>query len=124
MKAPTHTSRSRNTRWFLFLNSAIAVVLVCAAVLMKNNSERFKGQSKIDRTYLAMTKAEQDSSTLQHGILHTEAARATAYRSVLNISNGTAMVWLLISVAFLMNAVFVFRMNRSHQLSLEEAHAA
>jgi len=121
MKTSPKTRRPSNTRWFLFLNTSIALVLVCAAVILTSNASRFKNQSKMDQGYLAMTKVEKDARTLQHGILHTEAARATAYRSVLNISNGTSIIWVLVAVAFIMNAVFIFRMNRNHQLIMAEA---
>jgi len=124
MKKSEKAARPSNTRWLLFLNTSIAIVLVCAAVFLQSNSSRYQGQSKMDHAYLEMTKAEKDHSTLQHGILHTEAARATAYRSVLSISNGASITWVLVALAFIMNAVFIFRMNRKHQLVMADLTAA
>ncbi|BDS05219.1 hypothetical protein NT6N_02590 [Oceaniferula spumae] len=124
MKSPKKTSGSSNMRWFLILNISIAVVLVCAAGILKKGSAGYQGQATFDRNYIAMTKAEKDNGTLKRGIVYTEAARADAYRSLMNISHGASITWILVAVAFIMNAAFIFRMSRKHELMLADAHAA
>lgn len=124
MKKLNKAVRPSNTRWFLIMNVSIALLLVCAAVVLKKGTSSFDSQAKFDRGYIAQAKAETNTDTLKHGIIHTEAARATAYRSVMDVSNGASITWLIVAAAFIMNAIFIFRMNRKHQLIIADAAAA
>lgn len=106
------------------MNISIAILLVCAAGVLKSSTTNFNARANYDKGYIAQAKAETDTDTLKHGLIHTEAARATAYRSVLNLSNGASIIWLIVAAAFVMNAVFIFRMHRNQQLMLAAAAAA
>lgn len=124
MKNSKKAPRKVNIRWFLLMNMTIALLLVGSAIVLKNGSSNYNSQARFDSNYIALAKAETNAETLKHGIIHTEAARATAYRSVLDISNGASITWILLAVALLMNAMFIFRMQRNHQLILADATSA
>ncbi|MGB0993610.1 MAG: hypothetical protein ACPG32_14220, partial [Akkermansiaceae bacterium] len=108
----------------IVLNALIALVLVGAVFLLQQSANRYKPQTTMDQNYIEMTAAETDAKTLRHGILHTEAARASAYSSVVKLSHGTSLTWILVAFAFLMNAIFMMRMQRKSNELLAEASAA
>lgn len=124
MKNSKNTVIPMNPRWLLLINLSIAILLVGAAVVLKKSSTNYNSGAQFDRNYIAQTRTETDPATLQDGLLFTEAARSTAYRSVLNISNSAAITWVLVALALAMNCMFIFKMNRRHQLALEAATSA
>lgn len=119
----THVPKNRrHGRWLLWMNIAIATLLIGAAGVLKTGSARYQPQAQFDRNYIAQTQAETDTVMLKRGLVYTEAARATAYKSVMNVSHGASLTWLIIAVAFVLNAVFVFRMSRRlGQVPVEQA---
>lgn len=121
MKKSATPSAPGFARLFVIVNIIIAITLISGAVILQKTSSSYQPQATLNRGYIDQTKAEKDPGTLQHGILHTEAARATAYRAVLYLSNGTVITWVLVSLALLMNAIFLLRLTRKHELQLSEA---
>lgn len=106
------------------MNIVVAVVLVSAVFLLKDSSSHYKSGAAFNSDYIALTANETDPAMLQHGILHTEAARAHAYRSILKQSNGTFVIGLIIAVAFLVNSIFIYRLTRTQKLPMTETVAA
>ena len=105
-------------RWFLLMNIVIAIALVCGAVFLKRGGDRYQPRAQFDRVYITLAKAEKDPEVLQKGLVYTEGARATAYKSVLNLSHGTSLVWLIVAVAFIANSVYLFRINLAQKKQL------
>jgi len=120
MKKTSKAFSPANIRWFLLMNIVIAIVLVCAALILDRKTSDYNSQSNIDRGYLRQTKSETNTETLQHGIIYTEAARATAARSAHYISNGASISWGLVALTLVMNSLFIFRMSRNHQVTLSK----
>ena len=114
----------RKTHWVLLMNVVIAVVLISAVFLLKNSSSHYQSSAAYNSDYIALTAAETDPAMLQHGIAHTEAARAHAYRSILKQSNGTFIVGLIIALAFLVNSIFIYRLTRTPKLPAADPLAA
>jgi hypothetical protein len=100
------------------MNIVIAIALVCGAVFLKHGGDRYKPRAKFDRVYISLTNNEQDPAMLQKGLVYTEGARATAYKSILNLSHGTSIIWLIVAVAFIANTVFLFRINLEQKKQL------
>lgn len=109
---------NNKSRWFFLMNLVIAIVILSAIVLLKDSASRYQPQSAFDTAYIEVTKQEADPKVLQHGILHTEAARAHAYRSIIKQSNGTFIIGLLVTFAFLANSIFIYRNTNQQRLSL------
>lgn len=127
MNSPTHTTPSvpkTNSRWMFLMNIVVAVVLISAVLLLKNSASHYQSGSAFNSDYIALTKTETDPAMLQYGILHTEAARAHAYRSILKQSNGTFIVGLIIALAFLANSIFIYRLTRAQKLPMVDTVAA
>lgn len=99
------------------MNLTVAIVILSAVVLLKDSSSHYKKRSNFDQAYVTITKTETDPAVLQHGIVHTEAARAQAYRSILNQSNGTFIIGLLVAVAFVANSVFIYRLTQKQNVT-------
>lgn len=106
---------SKSMRWFLLMNIGIAVLLLCGAIFLKRGADRYEPRAQFDKAYITLTNAETDPAALQKGLLYTEGARATAYKSVLNLSHGTSIVWLIVAIAFIANTVYLFRINLEHK---------
>ncbi|HCC20031.1 MAG TPA: hypothetical protein DEP88_02115, partial [Verrucomicrobiales bacterium] len=68
-------------------------------------------------------KAEQDPQSLLNGLVYTENARATAYKSILNLSHGTSIIWLIIATAFAANTAYLIRINLERKKLLAVAKA-
>jgi len=105
------------------MNVVIAVVLISAVFLLKNSSSHYQSAAAYNSDYIALTVAETDPAMLQHGIAHTEAARAHAYRSILKQSHGTFIVGLIIALAFLGNSIFIYRLTRAQKLPMADSVA-
>lgn len=101
------------------MNLVIAIVLLTAVVLLKDGASHYQPRSAFDSAYIAATAQEADPKILQHGILHTEAARAHAYRSIIRQSNGTFIIGLLAALAFAANAIYIHHANKPRKLCLE-----
>ena len=124
MKKSKKPFRPSNIRWFIFMNIAIAVLLTCSSAVLKKGTERYGYQAHIDAGYIFRSKGETDTNTLKNSLFYTEAARASTSRSLFYFSNGASLTGLIISIAFIANAAFIFRMNRNHKRLLAEAIAA
>lgn len=115
---------AKSMRWFLLMNIVIAIALVSGAAFLKNGADRYAPRAKFDRAYIGLTQQETDPAMLQKGLVYTEGARATAYRSILNLSHGTSIVWLIVAIAFIANTFFLFRINREQKKQLTKLEAA
>lgn len=111
-------------RWFLLMNIVVAIALVSGAVFLKKGSERYESRAKFDRPYITLTKYEKDPAHLHKGLVYTEGARASAYKSILNLSHGTSIIWLIVAVAFIANTVYLFRINKEQKKQLAAIQAA
>lgn len=111
-------------RWFMLMNIVVAIALVGGAVFLKRGADLYEPRAKFDRTYIMLTKHEQDPAQLQKGLVYTEGARATAYKSVLNLSHGTSIVWLVVSIAFIANTIYLFRISLEQRKRLAAIEAA
>ncbi len=111
-------------RWFLLMNIIVAIALVCGAVFLKKGADRYEPRAQFDRSYIILAKAEQDPQALHKGLVYTEGARATAYKSVLNLSHGTSIIWLIVAIAFIANTVYLFRINLEQKKQLATAETA
>jgi len=123
---PQYTPQSapkRNTHWVFLMNIVIAVVLISAVFLLKDSSSHYQSEAFLNSDYIALTANETDPAMLQHGILHTEAARAHAYRSILKQSHGTFIVGLIIALAFIANSIFIYRFTRAQKLTVPDSVA-
>lgn len=121
----SQTPAKPKSRWFFLLNICIAIVILSAVFLLKDSSSHYQSRSAFDAKYISVTKAETDPEILQHGIVHTEAARAHAYRSILKQSNGTFVIGLLVALAFIANSIFIYRItNTSHNQNMGGGAAA
>ena len=109
----TRATDSRKSRWFFLMNAVIALVVLSAVILLKDSASHYQPRSAFDTAYVEVTKNELDPGILQNGILYTEAARAHAYRSIIRQSNGTFIIGLLVSVAFIANSIFIYRLSAS-----------
>ena len=109
-------SANNKSRWFFLMNLVIAIVIVSAVVLLKDSASHYKSAATFNGPYIAATETETDPAVLQHGIVHTEAARAHAYRSILKQSNGTFIVGLLVAFAFVANSIYIFRLTRNQSM--------
>jgi len=98
------------------MNLVVAIAIVSAVVLLKDSASHYKSAATFNSPYIAATETETDPAVLQHGIAHTEAARAHAYRSILKQSNGTFIVGLLVGFAFVANSIFIFRLTRNQSM--------
>lgn len=98
------------------MNLVIAIVILSAVVLLKDSASHYQPRSAFDSAYIAATERETDTEVLQHGIVHTEAARAHAYRSILKQSHGTFIVGLLVAVAFVANSIFIYRITQNQHV--------
>lgn len=114
----SQSAPKRNTRWVFLMNLVIAIVLISGVFLLKDSSSRYQSASAYNSDYIALTANETDPAMLQHGIAHTEAARAHAYRSILKQSHGTFIVGLIIALAFLANSIFIYRLTRAQKLPM------
>lgn len=111
-------------RWFLLMNIVIAIALIGGALFLKRGADLYKPRAQFDRVYITLAHAEQDPEVLQKGLVYTEGARAAAYKSVLNLSEGTSLIWLIVAIAFMANTVYLFRINREQKKQLAIAKAA
>ncbi len=110
---PLASSVQKKSRWLLLMNLIIAAFIISAAVLLKDSASHYQPRSAFDTAYVAAAERETDTQVLKHGIVHTEAARAHAYRSILRQSHGTFIIGLLVAVAFLGNSLFIYRMMKT-----------
>ena len=101
------------------MNVVIAIVVISAVFLLKDSSSHYQSAAAFNSNYISLTETETNPQILQHGIVHTEAARAHAYRSILKQSNGTFIVGLLIAIAFIANSIFIYRLTRNQKLPTE-----
>ncbi|MBT8043754.1 MAG: hypothetical protein KJO79_02285 [Verrucomicrobiae bacterium] len=95
------------------MNIVIAIFILSAIFLLKDSASHYQPRSAFDSAYISVAERETDTEVLKHGIVHTEAARAHAYRSILRQSQGTFIVGLLVAVAFLGNSIFIYRMMKN-----------
>ncbi len=127
MPTPIKTRKPQGTeksmRWFLLMNIVICISLVCGAVFLKKGADRYKLRAQYDRIYIISVKAEQDPQSLLNGLVYTENARATAYKSILNLSHGTSIIWLIIATAFAANTAYLIRINLERKKLLAVAKA-
>jgi uncharacterized membrane protein len=127
MPTPIKTRKPQGTeksmRWFLLMNIVICISLVCGAVFLKKGADRYKLRAQYDRIYIISVKAEQDQQSLLNGLVYTENARATAYKSILNLSHGTSIIWLIIATAFAANTAYLIRINLERKKLLAVAKA-
>lgn len=100
------------------MNLVIAVTIFSAVVLLKDSASHYQPQSAFDAAYVAVAKQEVNPAILHHGIVHTEAARAHAYRSILRQSNGTFIIGLLVSIAFIANSIYIYRITNRQKPAL------
>ncbi len=98
------------------MNLVVAIVIVSAVVLLKDSASHYQPRAAFDSAYIAVAETETDPAVLQHGIVHTEAARAHAYRSILKQSNGTFIVGLLVAFAFVANSIFIYRLTQNQNM--------
>ena len=100
------------------MNIVVAIVILSAVALLKDSASHYQPRSAFDTTYIAFTKQEAEPKVLQHGIVHTEAARAHAYRSIIKQSNGTFIIGLLVALAFIANSIYIYRITNRQKLAL------
>ena len=112
-KKSSWSNRSKKNRWFFYMNTVIAVVILSAVVLLKDSASSYEPRSAFDSAYIEVSSKEKDPKMLHNGILYTEAARAHAYRSIIKQSNGTFIIGLMVVFAFMANSVYIYR--TSHQ---------
>ena len=93
------------------MNLVIAITIFSAVLLLKDSASHYQPQSAFDSAYIASAQQEVDPEILHHGIVHTEAARAHAYRSIIKQSNGTFIIGLLVTLAFIANSIYIFRIT-------------
>lgn len=105
-------------RWFFLMNLVVAIVILSAVVLLKDSASHYQPRSAFDSAYVAVAQQEVDPEILHHGIVHTEAARAHAYRSIIKQSNGTFIIGLLVTLAFLANSIYIYRITNRQKLPL------
>ena len=121
MKTYPNTSKpqqSGKNRWFFLMNIVIAITIFSAVVLLKDSASHYQPRSAFDSAYIAIAKQEVDPEILHHGIIHTEAARAHAYRSIIMQRNGTFIIGLLAAFAFAANSIYIFRITKRQKSSL------
>lgn len=127
MPTPIKTRKLKGTeksmRWFLLMNIVICISLVCGAVFLKKGADRYKLRAQYDRIYIISVKAEQDPQSLLNGLVYTENARATAYKSILNLSHGTSIIWLIIAIAFAANTAYLLRVSLEQKKQLAAVKA-
>lgn len=92
--------------------------------MLKKGADRYEPRAKFDRPYITVTKYEKDPAALHKGLVYTEGARAQAYKSVLNLSHGTSIIWLIVAVAFIANSVYLLRINREQRDQLAALKAS
>ena len=112
-KRSSWSPHSHQNRWFFYMNTVIAIVILSAVMLLKDSASRYEPRSAFDSAYIEVSSKEKDPKMLHNGILYTEAARAHAYRSIIRQSNGTFIIGLMVVFAFMANSVYIFR--SSHQ---------
>jgi len=108
-KIPTWSKQSKKSRWFIYTNAIIAILVLSAVILLKDSTSHYQDRSAYDTAYVKLSGEEKDPRVLHHGIVYTEAARANAYRSITMQSHGTFFVGLLVSMVFVANSIFIFR---------------
>ncbi len=118
------STRPINPTWFIIINISIAVLLLGAAVILKKSASKYYSGASINNTFISHTEAEENPEALRHSLIYTEAARSTAYRSILNITNSASITWILAALTLSINCMFILRMNRRHQLIMKQTTSA
>ena len=106
---PTWSKQPKKSRWFIYMNAIIAIVVLSAVILLKDSNSHYQDRSAYDTAYVKLSSEEKDPKVLHHGIVYTEAARANAYHSITMQSHGTFFIGLLVSMVFTANSIFIFR---------------
>ncbi len=109
LRAPW-SKRSVKNRWFFYMNTVVAIVILSAVVLLKDTTALYQPLSTFDSVYVKASGQETDPQILHKGIVYTEAARAHAYSSIIKHSDGTIIVGLIAVMAFAANSIFIFRL--------------
>ena len=92
------------------MNTVIAIVILSAVVLLKDSASHYQPSSAYDTAYVEVSSKEKDPKMLHNGIIYTEAARAHAYRSIIRQSNGTFVIGLMVSLAFMANSIYIYKL--------------
>lgn len=104
------SKRPKKNRWFFYMNTVIAIVILSAVVLLKDSASHYQPSSAYDTAYVEVSSKEKDPKMLHNGIIYTEAARAHAYRSIIRQSNGTFVIGLMVSLAFMANSIYIYKL--------------
>jgi hypothetical protein len=104
------SKQPKKNRWFFYMNTVIAIVVLSAAFLLKDSTSLYQPRSAYDVAYVEVSSKEKDPKMLHNGIVYTEAARAHAYRSIIRQSNGTFVIGLIVSLAFIANSIYIFKL--------------
>ena len=117
-KRSSWSKHSKKNRWFFYMNTVIAIVILSAVVLLKDSASIYEPRSAFDSAYVEVSSKEKDPKMLHNGILYTEAARAHAYRSIVRQSNGTFIIGLMVVFAFMANSVYIYRSSNRQQAAV------
>ena len=117
-KRSSWSKHSKKNRWFFYMNTVIAIVILSAVVLLKDSASIYEPRSAFDSAYVEVSSKEKDPKMLHNGILYTEAARAHAYRSIVRQSNGTFIIGLMVVFAFMANSVYIYRSSNHQQAAV------
>ena len=117
-KRSSWSKHSKRNRWFFYMNTVIAIVILSAVVLLKDSASVYEPRSAFDSAYVEVSSKEKDPKMLHNGILYTEAARAHAYRSIVRQSNGTFIIGLMVVFAFMANSVYIYRSSNRQQAAV------
>ena len=117
-KKSSWSKHSKKNRWFFYMNTVIAIVILSAVVLLKDSASVYEPRSAFDSAYVEVSSKEKDPKMLHNGILYTEAARAHAYRSIVRQSNGTFIIGLMVVFAFMANSVYIYRSSNRQQTAV------
>lgn len=116
----TWSKQTKKSRWFIYLNVIIAIVVLSAVILLKDSNSHYQDRSAYDTAYVKLSGEEKDPKVLHHGIVYTEAARANAYHSITMQSHGTFFIGLLVSLVFMANSIFIFRSAAPQRVNVVE----
>lgn len=109
-KSVSWSKHPKKNRLFFYMNSVIAIFILSAVVLLKDSASHYQPSSAYDAAYVEVSSKEKDPKMLHNGIVYTEAARAHAYRSIIRQSNGTFIIGLMVSLAFMANSIYIYKL--------------
>lgn len=113
------SNRPKKNRWFFYMNTVIAIVVLSAIFILKDSTSLYQPRSAYDVAYVENSSKEKDPKMLHNGIMYTEAARAHAYRSIIRQSNGTFAIGLMVSLAFMANSIYIFKLVNRQKIPAE-----